>query len=124
MFTIAITREFCAAHALMFRGVREPLHGHNFRVTVTLAGPTLDADGVLCDFHDAEKALDAIIAPWQNTNLQDAAAFAKVNPSAEMIAQTIGVAMRDALRPVLPAHVRVQSVSVTEAPGCVATWQA
>jgi 6-pyruvoyltetrahydropterin/6-carboxytetrahydropterin synthase len=122
MFTISVTREFCAAHALLFRGVREPMHGHNFRVTVTLSGPVLDGDGVLCDFHDVEKALDGIIAPWQNANLQEAKAFSGVNPSAEVIARTIGVAMGDALKKTLPDGVRVSSVSVTEAAGCVATW--
>ena len=123
-YTVSVTTEFCAAHALMFRGVREPIHGHNFRVRVLIAGPSLDADGVLCDFHEVEKALDRIIAPWRNANLQDAVAFAGVNPSAEMIARVVGESLQNSLASVLPAHTRVASVSVTESPGCEATWEA
>ena len=122
-YTVSVTTEFCAAHALMFRGVREPIHGHNFRVRVLIAGPTLDADGVLCDFHEVEKALDRIITPWRNANLQDAAAFAGVNPSAEMIARVVGESLQQSLAAVLPPQTRVVSVSVTEAPGCEATWE-
>lgn len=123
-YTVSVTTEFCAAHALMFRGVREPMHGHNFRVRVLIAGPSLDADGVLCDFHEVEKALERIVAPWRNANLQDAAAFAGVNPSAEMIACVVGESLQKSLANVLPSHTRVASVSVTEAPGCEATWEA
>jgi 6-pyruvoyl-tetrahydropterin synthase len=85
MFTIAVTREFCAAHAIVIAGVREPLHGHNFRVTATLEGESLDGEGLLCDFHLVERELEAIMGR-------------------------------------VPTSVRVASVSVTEAPGCVATW--
>jgi 6-pyruvoyltetrahydropterin/6-carboxytetrahydropterin synthase len=123
-YTVRVTTEFCAAHALMFRGVREPIHGHNFRVRVLIAGPALDADGVLCDFHEVEKALERVIAPWRNANLQDAAAFAGVNPSAEMIARVVGESLQQSLAAVLPPLTGVASVSVTEAPGCEATWEA
>lgn len=123
-YTVSVTTEFCAAHALMFRGVREPIHGHNFRVRVLIAGPSLDADGVLCDFHEVEKALERIITPWRNANLQDAAAFAGANPSAEMIAHVVGESLQKSLAAVLPPQTRVARVSVTEAPGCEATWEA
>jgi 6-pyruvoyltetrahydropterin/6-carboxytetrahydropterin synthase len=123
-YSISVTREFCAAHALMFRGVREAVHGHNFRVTVVIAGPSLDGDGVLCDFHEVERALERVIEPWRNANLRDAAAFAGVNPSAEMIARVVGEALQRALEKQLPTGVAVARVSVTEAPGCEATWEA
>jgi 6-pyruvoyltetrahydropterin/6-carboxytetrahydropterin synthase len=124
MFTIAVTREFCAAHAIVIAGVREPLHGHNFRVTATLEGPTLDAEGLLCDFHVVERELDAIIAPWHNRNLQESPAFATLNPSAEVVAMVIGQSLARAIKGRVPTSVRVASVSVTEAPGCIATWLA
>ena len=50
MYLIRIERSFSAAHSLDIGGVREPIHGHNWAVGATLAGPSLDADGLLVDF--------------------------------------------------------------------------
>src|SRR5690606_34763268 len=30
MYELKVQREFCAAHALMIKGQREPVHGHNW----------------------------------------------------------------------------------------------
>lgn len=123
MFELTIESEFCAAHAIILRGEREPVHGHNWHVTVTLAGPTLDQDGLLCDFHAAELALEAVIGPWKNADINTKPPFDTLNPSAENIAKTIAEQMRDRLQSVLPADARVAAVRVTEAPGCAATYR-
>ncbi|MCC6907620.1 MAG: 6-carboxytetrahydropterin synthase [Phycisphaerales bacterium] len=118
MFQLSVKRVFSAAHALTLGGAAEPLHGHDWRVTVIVAGDRLDADGLLCDFHALEEVIDAVIAPFQNANLNDAEAFRGRNASAERVAQHIA----ERLRPGLPAGVRLDRVSVTEAPGCEATF--
>ncbi len=118
MYLVRIEHTFCAAHALVLRGVRETLHGHNWRVQATLAGASLDADGLLVDFHAVERALKAILSRFDNRNLNECPPFDRVNPSAELVAQYIAVN----LAPALPRGVRVRSVSVSEAPGCVATY--
>lgn len=127
VYEVKVQTEFCAAHAIWIRGERETLHGHNWRVKVVIAGPALDADGLLCDFHVVERALAAVIAPWRDRSLNDAAPFAPdgrgVNPTAERVAETIGRAMEAELRGGLPPGAVVASVSVTEAPGCVACWR-
>jgi len=127
VYEVTVQDEFCAAHAIWIRGERERLHGHNWRVTVVVAGPELDDDGLLCDFHEVERVLGSVLAPWRDASLNDAPPFAPdgrgVNPTAERVAETIAVAMRDGLRRVLPAGASVASVSVTEAPGCIATWR-
>jgi 6-pyruvoyl-tetrahydropterin synthase len=129
MYEVSVEREFCAAHAITIRGVLEPLHGHNFHVTATLSGNALDADGMLTDFHAVAIALDAILAPMRNANLNEVAAFMGHErlPSAERIAAHIGAALVDRLGPALrhdgaDRGVRVARVRVTEAPGCAATW--
>jgi len=126
MFELIVQREFCAAHALMFRGQREPVHGHNFRLTVTLAGDTLDPDGVLVDFHALEKLVDAIIKPYHNANLNDTAPFDQdggINPSAELIAKHICGRLEDGITRIGGHSAQVAAVSITEAPGCVATYR-
>lgn len=122
MYTIAITHEFCAAHALVISGTSEPVHGHNFRVTATIEGTELDADGLLCDFHTAHDVLLSVCEPFENADLNATEPFDKVNPSAEQIALVIAEAMADRLDGSLAPAARVASVSVTEAPGCVATY--
>ena len=120
MFELTIEGEFCAAHAIVIRGEREPVHGHNWRVTLTVAGESLDEDGLLCDFHPIEASLREVIGRFHNGNLNEIAPFDRVNPTAERIAQHIG----ETVGKTLHAEVRMVSCRVTEAPGCAAVWKA
>ena len=90
MYTITVTHEFCAAHTLTIAGAREPLHGHNFVTKATIAGDTLDGDGLLCDFHTAHAVLVEICNPFTNRNFNEIAPFDTTNPSAELIADDGG----------------------------------
>lgn len=119
MYELSVQRVFSAAHALLLGGRREPLHGHDWRVTVVVAGTKLDRDGLLCDFHALQAALDSILAPFRNANLNEVEPFTRVNPSAEQVARHIA----DRLAPALPPGVRLARVHVTEAPGCEATYR-
>lgn len=109
---------FSAAHAIVMNDRREPLHGHDWRVTVRIGGETLDSDGLLVDFHKIHHDLRAIVEPWHNRSLNEVEPFNTLNPTAELVAQTIG----DRLAKTLPSGVRLVSVSVTEAVGCVAEY--
>ncbi len=122
MYTLEINHEFCAAHALTIAGVAEPLHGHNFHVTVTLTGETLDGDGLLCDFHTAHEHLVEVCQPFHNADLSVVRPFDSINPSAEHIARHIAEALADRLDPHLAPNARVASARVTESPGCAATY--
>jgi len=118
MFELTVTCEFCAAHAIVIRGDREPVHGHNWRVRLTVSGGTLDADGLLCDFHLVERLLRETVAPFENGDFNATAPFDEVNPTAEHIARHIAEAVGDGL----PAGVRVTRCAITEAPGCEAVY--
>ncbi|MEM7755185.1 MAG: 6-carboxytetrahydropterin synthase [Planctomycetota bacterium] len=122
MFTLEINHEFCAAHALSIAGRLEPTHGHNFRVTVTIAGETLDSDGLVCDFHTAHGALLKVCEPYENADLNAKRPFDEINPTAEHIALHIAESLADALDQHLAPSARVTSARVTEAPGCSATY--
>jgi 6-pyruvoyltetrahydropterin/6-carboxytetrahydropterin synthase len=122
MFELTVQDEFCAAHALVVSGVREATHGHNWRVEVVIEGSTLDADGLLCDFHTAEAMLSQVIEPFQNADLNKVEPFVTLNPSAENVARHIAMRLAELLDASLAPHARVRSVSVTEAPGCKAKY--
>ena len=116
MFELTVEREFLATHAITIAGVPEAPHEHRWRVAVVVRGDGLDADGLLCDFHEIQRAIDAVIDPFRDGDLNETPPFDKLNPTAENVAKYISVRVE------VPTGVELRSVSVTEAPGCVATW--
>lgn len=122
MFEINVDAEFCAAHALLIQGVRETVHGHNWRVTVTVAGSKLDDDLLLIDFHVVEVELGKILDPFRNADLNKTPPFDGINPSAEAVARHIGDTLNGRL-PGGPDRPRVVGVRVTEAPGCSVVYR-
>ena len=109
-FEISTTRSFSAAHALrLYDGSTEPVHGHNWRVKVTVAAEKLDAIGVVMDFHELERLVDLVLAPLHNRHLNDLPPFSReLNPSAENVALHVGRSLR------LPDGVRLVGVEVWE----------
>jgi 6-pyruvoyltetrahydropterin/6-carboxytetrahydropterin synthase len=118
-FEITTTRAFAAAHQLRLPGGSlEPLHGHNWRVKVTLSSDKLDAMGTVMDFHELERLVDQVIASMHNRHLNELDVFAReLNPSAENVAFHVARALR------LPANVRLQSVEVWETDGNSAVYR-
>lgn len=123
MYEISVDAAFSAAHAISIAGQREPNHGHNWHVTVTIAGPTLDADGLLCDFHTVHEQLMEIVSPMDNADLNQHAAFARQNASAELVARYIADELNERLGSALAQHAKLVAVRVTEALGCAATYR-
>ena len=108
-FEITTTRQFSAAHQLrVYDGSLEPIHGHNWRVKVTVSAPQLDTIGVVMDFHELERSLDSIIGSWHNNHLNQTAEFSSLNPSAENVALYISRAI------LLPPTVVLLTVEVWE----------
>ena len=122
MFEVSAQHTFNATHAIVIDGQREPVHGHDWIVEATIAGPTLDAQGLLCDFHAVETALDRITAPWHHGDLNRSDAFRQRNiePTAENVALVVAEELIRALENDLAPGARVARVRVTEAPNCTA----
>lgn len=118
-FALEVEAEFAAAHAILLGGVRERLHGHNWRVVVSVGGEKLDREELLCDFHAVERLLAAILAPWRDGNLNEIHPFDRINPTAEAVARHIANELAAALQRVHPS-VWIEFVRVTEAPRCTA----
>lgn len=131
MYALEVNATFSAAHAIVIRGERERLHGHDWNVTATIEGAEVDADGLLVDFHAVERALREIVAPFHNANLNETPPFDRVNPTAEWVARHIAESLQSRLEsgggesPKIPGtgRARVASVRVTEAVGCAATYR-
>ncbi|HEV7302175.1 MAG TPA: 6-carboxytetrahydropterin synthase [Tepidisphaeraceae bacterium] len=115
-FEITTTRFFAAAHALRFPDKSvEPIHGHNWRVKVTVSAPRLDALGCVMDFHELERQVDAIIAPLHNRHLNELPPFdGELNPSTENVAYHVAVKLALA-EPVMLVSVEVWETDTNSA---------
>jgi 6-pyruvoyltetrahydropterin/6-carboxytetrahydropterin synthase len=119
VFEVSVTSSFSAAHQLRLSdGSAEPLHRHDWRVTVTCAGSALDEAGVLVDFEVLRARLDKLLATLNDQNLNTLPVFAERNATAENVALHIA----ERLVVELPAAAVLRCVEVEEAPGCVARY--
>lgn len=123
MYEITVEDEFCAAHAIVIRGEREPVHGHNWKVSVTVAGDALDDDGLLLDFHALEKLVREILNPFRNNDLNATPPFDRTNPTAELVARHIADRVNEGMIPQYRGVLRATAVRVTEAPGCSVVYR-
>jgi 6-pyruvoyltetrahydropterin/6-carboxytetrahydropterin synthase len=98
MFELGVHSEFAAAHALRdYHGPCERLHGHNYQVEVVIGGDTLDDRGLLLDFADLKKHLNAILDTLDHQCLNDLPAFAELSPTSEVLARYIFVSLKPAI---------------------------
>jgi len=88
MFEVSVEETFAAGHALRgYRGKCENVHGHNYKVRVTLAGHELSSIGLLYDFKDLKDAIHCTVRKLDHQFLNDIAPFDALNPSAENLAK-------------------------------------
>ena len=65
MFEISVDYTFAAGHALRgYKGKCENVHGHNYKVRVTIAGEEVNPIGLLMDFVDLRAAIKSIVEAW------------------------------------------------------------
>jgi len=114
MFEVSVEQTFAAGHALRnYKGACENVHGHNFRVQVTLAGEQLDQTGMLVDFLDVKGSMRNVIARLDHQFLNEIKPFDVRNPSAENIAEYFYEEMSEGLA-ANPVPVRITEVKVWE----------
>ena len=88
MFEVSVDRTFAAGHALRnYRGKCENVHGHNYRVQITVQGEQLDSTGLLVDFLEIKRLADQVIEYLDHRFINDLAPFDELNPSAENLAK-------------------------------------
>jgi 6-pyruvoyltetrahydropterin/6-carboxytetrahydropterin synthase len=114
MYEISVEQEFDAAHALRgYQGKCESLHGHRFRVALTIRATGLNEIGLAYDFTVLKKLLWEVLGRFDHTSLNDIAPFDRINPSSENIASTVFGEMRSRLA---GASVTLSKVEVWESP--------
>lgn len=123
MFEITVEESFAAGHALRgYQGKCENVHGHNYKVRVTLEGKKLDAVGLLYDFHELRKIVRNLIQVIDHRFLNEVPPFDVENPSAENMAKYFYQGVKKYLAAV-PDGVQVQQVTVFETEATNATYR-
>jgi 6-pyruvoyltetrahydropterin/6-carboxytetrahydropterin synthase len=90
MYEVSVDETFAAAHNLRgYKGKCEDLHGHNYKVRVTLAGKEVDSVGLLYDFVHLKQVIQSVIRSLDHKYLNELPPFDELNPSAENIARHI-----------------------------------
>ena len=125
MFEAFVEETFAAGHALRnYRGKCENVHGHNYRVRVTIEGESLNEAGLLVDFSELKRVLRATIEKLDHVFLNDVAPFDEINPSAENMAHYFYTEVTEGLGGVeRPNPVRVAEVKIWETDSAAAAYR-
>ena len=120
MYEVTIIKFFSAAHLLSEIGGKcEELHGHNFKVEITVAAEKLNSSGLLIDFRFLKKVLSEILEDIDHKHLNILNSFAGINPSAENIAKFIFEEMDLKLK---TAAVNITRVKIWESENAAVTY--
>ena len=120
MYEVTVIKSFSAAHLLAEIGGKcEELHGHNFKVEVTVAALELSSTGLLIDFRVFKKWLGEILEDIDHKHLNIIPSFADINPSAENIAKYICEKMELKAK---TAKVNVVRVKIWESENAAVTY--
>ena len=120
MYEITIVKSFSAAHMLTNIGGKcENLHGHNFKVEVTVTARDLNEAGILIDFRDIKKLLNEILENLDHKFLNECSLFDQINPSSENIAKYVYEEMKLKAR---QTKVKIARVKIWESENAAVTY--
>ena len=120
MFEVSVEETFAAGHALRgYGGKCENVHGHNYRVQLTIEGPALDNIGLLVDFVEVKKLIHGVVDRLDHRFINDLPPFDIVNPSAENLAKYF----YDEISGNLTKSVRLGQVKIWETDVTSATYK-
>ncbi len=120
MFELKIVTHFAAAHQLTMVGQKcENMHGHNWKIEVTVAGEKLNSAGVLMDFGDIKAHVRRIIGELDHKYLNELTYFKDGQPSSEKIAVFVADKLQAEIN---PEQARVARVTAWESENACATY--
>lgn len=108
MFELTIKSDFASAHFVRgYPGNCKDLHGHTWKVEVTVASDTLDTIGMVVDFKIIKQQLKDFLKHIDHVCLNDLPYFKIVNPTTENLAQYIFEEFSKTCAPLIVKRVRV-----------------
>lgn len=120
MYELTIETQFSAAHQLKgYKGRCEKLHGHNWRVQVSVSSERLDEIGLAIDFHELKKITNEVLSPLDHSMLNEVFPFTEINPSSENIAKWLYDSLK---KRVNNDNIKLSAVTVWESEAAGATY--
>ena len=90
MFEVTVRDHIASAHQLHgYDGPCKDMHGHTWKVEITVCGDNLDEVGLLVDFKVLKAKLKDVLMPLDHVVLNNLPAFKDLNPSTENLARHI-----------------------------------
>lgn len=98
MFELSVESHFSSAHHLLnYEGKCENVHGHNWKVEITVQGEELDKSGMLIDFKNLKAALEEVLERLDHKDINALEEFKDISPSSENIAKFIYTELKETL---------------------------
>jgi len=122
MYHLTIHTHFAAAHNLInYQGDCENLHGHNWKVEVTVCARELDKAGLGIDFKILKRETKALLDELDHKYLNELPFFRDLSPSSENIARFLFVRLGEVFN---NGNIRVEKVNVWESDYACASYSA
>jgi 6-pyruvoyltetrahydropterin/6-carboxytetrahydropterin synthase len=120
MYRLKIVTSFAAAHNLNnYQGECENLHGHNWRVEVTVTANDLDRAGLGIDFKILKAETKELLNTLDHKYLNELESFAGQSPSSENISRFIYQELGKKLN---NGNIKVESITVWESDFACASY--
>jgi 6-pyruvoyltetrahydropterin/6-carboxytetrahydropterin synthase len=120
MYKIKVLSHFSGAHRLRYlHGKCEELHGHNWKVEVSVVSNRLNKEGVVIDFKILKQKVEKVLVSFDHTYLNDHPYFSGREPSSENIAKYIFDRLKKELK---GHHAILKEVTAWESETSCATY--
>ncbi len=120
MYHLTIHTDFAAAHNLInYQGDCENLHGHNWKVEVTVAARELDKAGLGIDFKILKRRTKEVLGLLDHKYLNEVEPFDRLSPSSENISRFLFEKLASVLD---DGNVKVERVTVWESDNACASY--
>ncbi|MBI5641347.1 MAG: 6-carboxytetrahydropterin synthase QueD [Nitrospirae bacterium] len=120
MYELSVEVSFAAAHQLRgYKGKCENMHGHNWRVQISVMAERLNDIDIAIDFHDLKRIAKEVVSPLDHAYLNDVFPFTEKNPSSENIAKWLYDSLKKKIN---DDNLRVAAVTVWESDAASASY--
>lgn len=120
MYELTIETRFAAAHQLRgYKGRCENLHGHSWKVQVSVGSDRLNDIGLAIDFGELKAMTNEVVSTLDHGMLNEIFPFTEINPSSENIAKWIFESLK---KRVDSENLELSSVTVWESETASATY--
>jgi 6-pyruvoyltetrahydropterin/6-carboxytetrahydropterin synthase len=125
VFEVTVEQTFSAGHALReYKGKCENVHGHNYRVQVTVEGQELNRIGLLVDFVELKRVVREVIGYLDHQFINDLEPFTRINPSAENMAKYFYDEVSSRLAPSIDGTpARISHIKIWETDTSIAVYR-